>query len=78
MRMLLLVFCGPSRRLVNRFFQTRHSFDIYLRRDIPCLPTTISTTTTTPDLQSRTNNETHAYAVSSPQLHPHLPRPRCN
>jgi hypothetical protein len=32
--MLLLVFCGPSRRLlVNRFFQTRHSFGIYLRRN---------------------------------------------
>ena len=64
-RMLLLIFCGPGRRLVNRFFsKTRHSFDIYLRRNIPHL--------STPTLQSRTNNETYAYAVSSPQLL-HLP-----
>jgi len=29
-------FCGPSRRLpANRFFQTRHSFGIYLRRNTP-------------------------------------------
>lgn len=63
--MLLLIFCGLVAALsIVLFFQTRHSFDIYLRRNIPHLPT--------PTLQSRTTNETYAYAVSSPQLL-HLP-----